>query len=784
MAGSQLKELKAALKSNGLIGQTNIKKRNKKSKTPSETRRQDRDKIIGNIRNEFNQFDQRVNRTKHDVTTIQGGKFVKVGSKQHNDTSRSKAEIQRAMRAAYESEKSKANSAGGLVDRRFGERNQDLTPEERMLERFTRERQASSKKSAFSLASDDEDEFDEDDGGFTLTHAGEELDLPNDDEGLGEGVVASDQEPLRKKSKNEVMKEIIAKSKFYKQQRQAEFQKTQAQIDDLDDDFGDVMTEINQVGKPPSKFSSKTQEQIDYDSKVRELAYDRRSVPSERTKTDEEITKEWEDRQKKLEADRENRMKGLESREAEADDLEDFWVGSDEDDNEQINSSPKSGDEKEVGNDTDSEQISDDSRFKKVVLPTLPLTQEALLDYFSSVVDDDKANSIKRLLDSHKPHLAPGNKEKMDLFVGVLLEYILHLSGQPSVNSELIEQLIKILKTTSESYNKSLVEKARDIINEVESRATTSQFAKEDLVFFTIIGYLFSTSDHYHLVVTPTTLLMTKYLSSFQTEKATIPRLGQGIYISELLLNYQRYSKRFIPEVLSFLEKSLFTLTPEPEKMSDLYLSNSNFKKSALHLSKKEKWDIEDDLRIGDLFSVDSSEIKVKLLRRTLRIIDKLVDLWRDKSSLVEVIDTFISPLKHLMKYTTAPASLLTKLDKLRTNAANHRTPLTLQHHRALAIATFAPKFEENFNPDKKSYDVNRERQELNKIKNEIKKEKKSALKDIRNQSKFIAREQIGEKKKMYSDYHKKMASIVNSISTVEGAAKNQYDKEKKRRKQ
>ena len=42
------------------------------------------------------------------------------------------------------------------------------------------------------------------------------------------------------------MKEIIAKSKFYKQQRQ-KFAKTQDQIDELDEDFGDVMDDLRNV---------------------------------------------------------------------------------------------------------------------------------------------------------------------------------------------------------------------------------------------------------------------------------------------------------------------------------------------------------------------------------------------------------------------------------------------------------------------------------------------------------------------------------------------------------
>ena len=50
------------------------------------------------------------------------------------------------------------------MDRRFGENDATMTPEERMLERFTRERQRSAKTSLFNL--EDEEE---------LTHYGQSL---------------------------------------------------------------------------------------------------------------------------------------------------------------------------------------------------------------------------------------------------------------------------------------------------------------------------------------------------------------------------------------------------------------------------------------------------------------------------------------------------------------------------------------------------------------------------------------------------------------------------------
>ena len=105
---------------------------------------------------------------------------------------------------------------------------------------------------------------------------------------------------------------------------------------------------------------------------------------------------------------------------------------------------------------------------------------------------------------------------------------------------------------------------------------------------------------------------------------------------------------------------------------------------------------------------------------------DKCVTLWKEKSSLIEILESFISILKHITKYNaTVAGPILTKFTRLHANLVKDRKPLTLQQHKAIAIATFAPKFEENFNPDKKSYDVNRERQELNKVKHELKRKRR-----------------------------------------------------------
>ena len=64
--------------------------------------------------------------------------------------------------------------AGGILDRRFGENDPTMGLEERMLERFTKERQRASKGTAFNL--EDEDE---------LTHYGQSLSKLDDFDNVG-----------------------------------------------------------------------------------------------------------------------------------------------------------------------------------------------------------------------------------------------------------------------------------------------------------------------------------------------------------------------------------------------------------------------------------------------------------------------------------------------------------------------------------------------------------------------------------------------------------------------
>lgn len=102
---------------------------------------------------------------------------------------------------------------GTFKDRRFGETNPDMTLEDRMLERYTRERQrGQGKQGMFNLDEGDElDDFADGNllGGGGLTHGGRSvLDLPGDDF-VAQGLDEEDDEAVR-----EIDRRNIARNNF------------------------------------------------------------------------------------------------------------------------------------------------------------------------------------------------------------------------------------------------------------------------------------------------------------------------------------------------------------------------------------------------------------------------------------------------------------------------------------------------------------------------------------------------------------------------------------------
>ena len=326
MAGSHLKQLKASLRERGRLGPTPSKKQKKQVQ---DARRQAK------------------SAPTLDTAPIKKAKFEFVnaagkGLSAKDSAAREVREQVRRDGILYEMQR--RQKVGGIVDRRFGEDDPTMTPEERALERFVREKQRSGRKpGVFDLEDDGDEEGD-------LTHLGRPLGLKDDfqdflsgddvsTEGIdrgkkrrrvdenGETIEPANFANDRPKTKKEVMEELIAKSKLHKHERQKAKEDDDDLRAELDAGVGNIFSlmrshkaapkvpEPSDITMNPGRAAllngqDRDEADRDYDLRLRSMVQDKRSQPTSRTKTDEEKVEEAAIRLQRLEEQRLRRMRG------------------------------------------------------------------------------------------------------------------------------------------------------------------------------------------------------------------------------------------------------------------------------------------------------------------------------------------------------------------------------------------------------------------------------------------------------------------------------------------
>lgn len=771
-----------------------------------------------------------------------------------------------------------------------------MTPEEKMLERFAREKLKSHKKTSMFDLEDDDDAGE----GF-LTHGGKSLtfddeqaieDFAEDDLDSDTGsdisvreyqrlkrvrALAAEEdaeagEPDRKKTKKEVMDEIIAKSKMHKYERQAAKEVDEDLRTELDKELHNIQHLMSKnLSKRPiqQEIQGPTVAGIErkafernFDIEVKKLALDKRAQPADRTKTEEEKAENESKRLKELEEKRQKRMRGEhvsdsedEEKEKPQNDFDEHMDGSedefglgegikakptatelgfdDEDDFIIDDNLVASGSDLESidTEDSDSEaeaESEDDDEFTKGLLneeearnPVFELNfqdstarstaikkgDENGLPYtfpcpqtsqeFQIITENFPRESlptiVQRIRALYHPKLDSKNKERLAKFSEALVDFVaLPWDADVSPPFSVLESLIRHIHSLAKMFPVEISHRFRQNIEDI-SASRPLALQSGDLVLLTAIGSIYPTSDHFHQVVTPSMLAAARYLGQ------KVPRdlfdHTVGVYLSILTLHYQQLSKRYVPEVLNFILNTICALSPvEPlVKIGNFPLHGSPAPIRLRSTSKAEPRRLAlSDCLHNNLTDKKAAILKVSILNTSLQVCEAAADLWTGKSAFSETFSQVIDVMKHLSSdacRSHLPASLGDRADKLQaklermvTVASLARRPLELHHHRPLAIKTFIPKFEETFDPDK-HYDPDRERAELAKLKKEHKKERKGAMRELRKDANFMARENLRVKKAKDEAYEKKYKRLVAEIQSEEGREANNYEREKNARK-
>ncbi|CAG8542688.1 2598_t:CDS:10, partial [Dentiscutata heterogama] len=859
--GSALKRLKSTLKEAKVIGHGSrssmSKKQKRKGKPKGDDRNNTKDKLEF-LKNQINPFELKVTKTKHNVL----GRKVK-GTQGRPGLKRQIGIEKRKKTLLVEMEN--RNKVGGLIDRRFGEDDPTLSLEEKMLERFAKEKkQRHSNSSLFNLEDDD------------LTHYGQSLALIDDfdepDLSLNEedaGIIDhdtvdkshfggfeedeqnndnNDEYGHKKKSKTEVMKEVIAKSKIYKYERQLVKEEDERVRNELDNDLDEIRNLISlpKSGVDPlptqeaafrnsvsnGSASEKTLNTSDkddaYDRYVRELALDRRTRPTDRIKSEEEIALEEKEKLERLDVARKRRMEGLDpesdddsvkrkkqNRISMTDDLD--YDHIDDNNDTSIPIAESDHDATDLSSDVlpmNSKNLAvkhgiTKTKDKSELAYTFPCptTLAEFLKILQNVDDEEVHVVVHRIRVLYHIKISVENKVKLEKFFTVLMDYVLHRAQENPVPMLLINKLVghifDLVQQIPESATDYFLSKIVAMENNLTKRLSSSGLKNSKLMFPTIsefillriLSQVFPTSDFHHPVTTPTLLLMAQYLA--QCPLLNGLDLVSGLFLCNLMHEYQILAKRIIPEALNFLFIALVYLAPQGtfnsmESIPGIFPFSSKFIPT-LQIKDTTYIDDANPLDFSQLSSVvngngnnnvfDNDVFRLSALMAILHLVENFAKMYNSAPAFSELfepaskiidaypLDKFSGTIK--MKI----GSIRETLERLQKFSKKSRKPLELQHHRPIPLPTYTPKFQENFSIDK-HYDPDRERANLNKLKAQYKKERKGAIRELRKDSIYIAHHNIRKVKEKDTLYKKRINNIMGILESEQGEKK-AYEKAK-----
>uniref|UniRef100_UPI0037E97761 nucleolar protein 14 n=1 Tax=Semicossyphus pulcher TaxID=241346 RepID=UPI0037E97761 len=848
-----------------------------------------------------NPFEVKINRKKFDV----------LGRKSKHDVglpgvSRSKA-INKRKETLLKEYKQK-NKSNKLIDRRFGEYDTKMAPEDKILKRFAMERQrVHDKKDVYNLNEEEE-----------LTHYGQSLaemekfnDLVNsDDESEEKGLLSAeltashfgggggllrkkasgDQQEeegsQRAKSRQELIEELIQKSKQEKRERQVQKEEAQELTEKLDQEWKSIqalMVKKTPKGESADKPEEKPKPE-EYDMMVRELGFEMKAQPSEKMKTPEELAREAREKLQKLESDRLRRMMGEEVGDGaqsqihiSADDLNDGFIldkedkktlsyqdgkwnigeeseGDKEDEEDDEEEEGEAGDEEEESeaeeveeeeeeeededeegsgdeeeeedghSDLESEQESEDEERQdentsakptlskeevkaqqeaaKAELPytfTAPESYSDLKDLLHGHTPENQRIILARTQKCNHPSLAVGNKLKLQKLFGFLLEYIGEVATRSPPELTTTDKLIPELYTLCQMFPDAACKAMQTILGDaahsmeevLEVKGHTGFPTLDMLVYLKVTALLFPTSDFRHPVTTPALLYISQALTKCPVR--SLQDVTSGLVLCCLAVEYVSFSKRFLPELVNFLAGTLhqavedktslgYTVVPpfrQSGKCSDLLvLSDSesckSWSKKGLPLSATQHLELNGD--------VDRDHHRLTCLSTCLDLVKRCCLLYKDLLSFSHIFQPIRTLLSKHLSVQTLPEPLQElhrEILEIISSAPVTHNPLVLDKKKPIPLKLLTPKIVEVLDYGKKRGST-REEREKERLKHKYKKEFKGALREIRKDSRFLAREKLNEVMNRDAERKRKVKELFGSLATQEGEWKALKRKKKK----
>jgi nucleolar protein 14 len=665
-----------------------------------------------------------------------------------------------------------------------------MTAEEKALRRYTKE--TLKKRNIFNLEAEDED---------LLTHGGKALDA-NDDFQESDLESQSDagslkrkrpdgvnsepvEEPERKKTKTEVMQEIIKKSKLHKYERQQAKEEEDVMRIELDAELTDVRAalgafeaaikdrEMPKVVKSvapaenmhPDRAAILNGTDIDadkaYDRQLREMGQAPRARPAPRTKTDDELRQEGEARAKEHEESLLKRMAGVDEDYKEQMPMENEPDENDDDDDAGEfgfsgvrHSRPEGIDDEDdfiledgfidQGSEAASEAsellssedellLSDAESDRGTSVPKVscPGNLDDVRKLLGELPYSEYHETIRQIRLQNDTSLSADNLQRLDNFAAALVEYLVEMpTRDPRPSAATLDVVIRHIHSLAKKHTGPVSLAFRAHLQRMHDEKS---MGAGDLVVLAAVGAIYPPSDHFHQIATPAMLLMARWLGL--TAPRTAQELNTGAYLGALCLRYQALAKRYVPELVRFTLLAL--RSAHPRELLEPHVANAL----------------------------------------------AMADAWSATPAFIEIFSPdLLSALQSLGDAVAGARPAAIRLQVHLSQARQARRNLELHHHRPLPIRTAAPKFEEGFDGGK-HYDPDAARAESARLRKEYKRERKGAVRELRRDANFLARAALRDKRERDGAYEVKYRRIVSEIQGEEGRERNAYEREKRMRK-
>eukprot|EP01006_Ploeotia_vitrea_P040610 TRINITY_DN66440_c10_g2_i1.p1 TRINITY_DN66440_c10_g2~~TRINITY_DN66440_c10_g2_i1.p1 ORF type:complete len:1050 (+),score=610.68 TRINITY_DN66440_c10_g2_i1:23-3172(+) len=499
----------------------------------------------------------------------------------------------------------------------------------------------------------------------------------------------------------------------------------------------------------------------------------------------------------------------------------------------------------------------------------LPYTLNAPRSYveFKRLLDvrppEEFSEIVQRIIRYNHPKLSTANMNKMVQFFSILLEHFRHLTTvlyteeqrrelddavlrqvqsqvdlvvhhvyaltemMPTVGARLFrERLAALRKVVLKRVGKSRVAMANG--EPVRSCLPDGHH----LMFLKMLANVFPTSDFRHNVVVPALFLLSECLSR-------VPLYGgldvaKALFVCQLIVHYVRTSRRFVPELVCFVQELLGTVVTLPSDVkgddktlpvtfmhdrsgvwpssfiSDLVAANEtkkNKKKTSKRSKKQQKQEQRQEhqqvppLAVSALFKESNDDkffattaFRQSALVSTLKMVHRVARLYSMATSFPEMFAPTLATLNELSERAAAAGlsddsaeddavwvqlQITREYVQRRTEASEKTRRPMVQMVRSKPLKQLKPLVAEGFRPDK-DLDPDKARAEMKKLAKRVKREKKGALRELRRDTAFVSQQKDIQRQRATAERRAKQKQI-QSILQVEARDSNIWNRMKKK---